>query len=174
VNATKVNAGLAESNGRLLLGIWRDSLHVTCGLTALHRDQLLAQRSVTSMGKLYLFTSNAWASSSMQGTCIVQTPLGIVEWAALDMALVKWLQSSSSGMPHREWWECFLSRSWEFVPVRLTLMPSPHRSHRCSKSSCLQICGSVYWQWRGNWGRGWAMKHEHLGPCDCAWCHRKR
>ena len=34
VRATKVNAGLAESNGKLLLGIWRDSLHVTCGLTA--------------------------------------------------------------------------------------------------------------------------------------------
>jgi len=34
VRATKVNAGLAESNGRLLLGIWHDSLHVTCGLTA--------------------------------------------------------------------------------------------------------------------------------------------
>ena len=34
VKATKVNAGLAESSGRLLLGIWRDSLHVTCGLTA--------------------------------------------------------------------------------------------------------------------------------------------
>jgi len=34
VKATKVNAGLAESNGRLLLGRWRDSLHVTCGLTA--------------------------------------------------------------------------------------------------------------------------------------------
>jgi len=34
VKATKVNAGLAESNGRLLLGIWCDSLHVTCGLTA--------------------------------------------------------------------------------------------------------------------------------------------
>jgi len=34
VKATKVNAGLAESNGRLLLGIWRDSLHVACGLTA--------------------------------------------------------------------------------------------------------------------------------------------
>ena len=34
MNATKVNAGQAESNGRLLLGIWRDSLHVTCGLTA--------------------------------------------------------------------------------------------------------------------------------------------
>ena len=27
-------AGLAESNGSLLPGLWRDSLHVTCGLTA--------------------------------------------------------------------------------------------------------------------------------------------
>ena len=34
MKATKVNAGLAESIGRLLLGIWRNSLHVTCGLTA--------------------------------------------------------------------------------------------------------------------------------------------
>ena len=34
MRATKVNAAQAESNGKLLLGIWRDSLHVTCGLTA--------------------------------------------------------------------------------------------------------------------------------------------
>ena len=34
MKATEVNAGPAESNGRLLLGIWRDSLHVTCALTA--------------------------------------------------------------------------------------------------------------------------------------------
>jgi len=34
VNATGVTAGPAESNSKLLLGIWRDSLHVTCGLTA--------------------------------------------------------------------------------------------------------------------------------------------
>jgi len=34
VNATEVTAGLAESNGSLLLGLLRDSLHVTCGLTA--------------------------------------------------------------------------------------------------------------------------------------------
>jgi len=32
----------------------RDSLHVTCRLTACTQDQLQAQRSVTSMGKLYL------------------------------------------------------------------------------------------------------------------------
>jgi len=30
----EVTAGLAESNGSLLPGLWRESLHVTCGLTA--------------------------------------------------------------------------------------------------------------------------------------------
>ena len=34
MKATEVTAGLTESNGSLLLGIWRDSFHVTCGLTA--------------------------------------------------------------------------------------------------------------------------------------------
>ena len=34
MKATQVTAGLAESNGSLLPGLWRDSLHVTCGLTA--------------------------------------------------------------------------------------------------------------------------------------------
>jgi len=34
VKATEVTAGLAESNGSLLPCVWRDSLHVTCGLTA--------------------------------------------------------------------------------------------------------------------------------------------
>ena len=34
MNTTEVTAGLAESNDSLLLGLWRDSLYVTCGLTA--------------------------------------------------------------------------------------------------------------------------------------------
>ena len=34
VKATEVTACVAESNGSLLPGLWRDSLHVTCGLTA--------------------------------------------------------------------------------------------------------------------------------------------
>jgi len=33
VKATEVTAGLAESNDSLLPGLWRDSLHITCGLT---------------------------------------------------------------------------------------------------------------------------------------------
>jgi len=34
VNAHRARLGLAESNGSLLPGLWRDSLHVTSGLTA--------------------------------------------------------------------------------------------------------------------------------------------
>jgi len=34
MKAAAVTAGVAESNGNLLPGLWRDSLHVTCGLTA--------------------------------------------------------------------------------------------------------------------------------------------
>jgi len=34
MKAAKVNAGLAESNGKLLPGLWHELLHVTCGLTA--------------------------------------------------------------------------------------------------------------------------------------------
>jgi len=34
MKATAVTAGLAENNGSLLPGLWRDSLHVTCRLTA--------------------------------------------------------------------------------------------------------------------------------------------
>ena len=55
MKATKVTAGPAESNGSLLRGLWRDSLHVTCRLTACTPGSAPAQRSVTSMGKLYLF-----------------------------------------------------------------------------------------------------------------------
>ena len=34
VKATEVTAGLAESNGSLLPGLWSDSLHVTCGISS--------------------------------------------------------------------------------------------------------------------------------------------
>jgi len=53
VKATKVNAGLTESNGRLLLGIWRDSLHVTCGLTACTPGSAPRPTLGNEYGKLY-------------------------------------------------------------------------------------------------------------------------
>ena len=54
MKATEVTAGLAESNGSLLPGLWRDSLHVTCGLTACTPGS--ASGPTLGMGKLYLFT----------------------------------------------------------------------------------------------------------------------
>ena len=61
VKATKVNAGLAESNGRLLLGIWRDSLHVTCGLTACTPGSAPGQTLGNEYGKTlpFLVRSNS-------------------------------------------------------------------------------------------------------------------
>ena len=52
----EVTVGLAESNGSLLPGI-SGVIHFKspAGLLPVHRDQLRAQHSVTSMGKLYLF-----------------------------------------------------------------------------------------------------------------------
>ena len=51
--ATEVTAGLAESNGSLLPGLWRDSLHVTCGLTAC----TLGSAPGRTLGNEYLKTS---------------------------------------------------------------------------------------------------------------------
>ena len=54
MKATEVTAGLAESNGSLLPGIWRDSLHVTCGLTACTPGSAPGPTLGNEFGKLYL------------------------------------------------------------------------------------------------------------------------
>ena len=58
MRATKVNAGLAESNGKLLLGIWRDSLHATCGLTACTPGSAPGRTLGDEYGKTLPFFSN--------------------------------------------------------------------------------------------------------------------
>ena len=69
MKATKVNAGVAESNGRLLLGIWRDSLHVTCGLTACTPGSAPGPTLGNEYGKTlpYLFSggSTKWSVSTI-------------------------------------------------------------------------------------------------------------
>ena len=51
----EVSAGLAESNRSLPSGLWRDSLHVTCGLTACTPGSAPGQKLRNEYGKLYLF-----------------------------------------------------------------------------------------------------------------------
>ena len=56
VKATEVTACLAESNGSLLLGLWRDSLHVTCGLTACTPGSVPGPTLGNEYGKTLPFT----------------------------------------------------------------------------------------------------------------------
>ena len=54
-------AGPTESNGSPLPGIWRDSLHVTCGLTACTPGSAPGPTLGNEYGKtlpFYLFTSS--------------------------------------------------------------------------------------------------------------------
>ena len=63
MNATGVTAGPAESNGRLLLGLWRDSLHVTCGLTACTPGSALGPTLGNEYGKTLPFLPHSMRSS---------------------------------------------------------------------------------------------------------------
>jgi len=56
VKATEVTAGLAESNGSLLPSLWRDSLHVTCGLTAYTQGSAPGPTLGNEYGKTLPFT----------------------------------------------------------------------------------------------------------------------
>ena len=56
MKATEVTAGLAESNGSLLPGLWRDSLHVTCRLTACTLGSAPGRTLVNEYGKTLPFT----------------------------------------------------------------------------------------------------------------------
>jgi len=56
VKATEVTVGRAESTGSLLPGIWRDSLHVACGLTALHRGSAPGPTLDNEYGRTFTFT----------------------------------------------------------------------------------------------------------------------
>jgi len=66
VKATKVNAGLAESNGRLRLGIWRDSLHVACGLTACTPRSAPGPTLGNEYGKTLSFTFFTYLPSELR------------------------------------------------------------------------------------------------------------
>ena len=67
MNATGVTAGPAESNGSLLLGIWRDSLHVTCGLTACTPGSAPGPTLDNEYGKTLPFTFNSLVSGQRGG-----------------------------------------------------------------------------------------------------------
>ena len=56
MKATEETAGLAESNGSLLPDLWRDLLHVTCGLTACTPGSAPGPTLGNEYGKILPFT----------------------------------------------------------------------------------------------------------------------
>jgi len=64
VKATEVTAGLAESNGSLLPDLWRDTLHVTCGLTACTPGSAPGPTLGKEYGKTFLFLNIVWSGST--------------------------------------------------------------------------------------------------------------
>jgi len=80
VRATKVNAGLAESNGKLLLGIWRDSLHVTCGLTACTPGSAQGPTLGNEYGKTLLFFTLLANETARKASPPVIPKVAIARW----------------------------------------------------------------------------------------------
>ena len=78
VKATEVTAGLAESNGSLLPGLWRDSLHVTCGLTACTPGSAPSPTLVNEYGKTLPFT---FTISGRMAQCKTRPVVTIIAWS---------------------------------------------------------------------------------------------
>ena len=93
VKATEVNAGLAESNGRLLLGIWRELLHVTCGLTACTPGSAPGRTLGNEYGKTLPFTlplmSKRTTRIPYEGRWIRYRIRGIVTMSQLSRSLTR-------------------------------------------------------------------------------------
>jgi len=87
VKATEVTAGLAESNGSLLPGLWRDSLHVTCGLTACTPGSAPGPTLVNEYGKKFtlLLPDNCLSSDAVNigHRCVVLPRRHCFQWVRL-------------------------------------------------------------------------------------------
>ena len=72
MKTAEVTAGLAESNGSLLPGLWRDSLHVTCGLTACIQGSAPGPTLGNEYGKtLPFYVTNVHATELIRAVNIV-------------------------------------------------------------------------------------------------------
>ena len=119
MRATKVNAGLAESNGRLLLGIWRDSLHVIRGLTVCTPGSAPGPTLGNEYGKTLPFNITAAALYSVDVICAVDTQLG---YGSIQTTTVCAFCNNST-MLHGCVTQCFSKfRVWSKVPEGSTLI----------------------------------------------------
>ena len=85
VNATEVTAGLAESNGSLLLGLWRDSLYVACGLTACTSGSTPGPTLGNEYGKTLPFFKQVRPQRRLLGGKVLWKETALPSWRATDI-----------------------------------------------------------------------------------------
>jgi len=90
----EVTAGLAESNGSLLPGIWRDSLQVTCGLTACTLGSAPGPTLGNEYGKTLPFLMAMLASDRGQ-MWLIFWPHGHKSGLSLNLSLVTLASASA-------------------------------------------------------------------------------
>jgi len=96
VKATEVTAGLTESNGSLLLGLWRDSLHVICGLTACTLGSAPGPTLGNEYGKTLPFTFSAFSASAFSAlTLLAGRQEGHPACKKLSGGVLVWLSACS-------------------------------------------------------------------------------
>jgi len=109
VRATKVNAGLAESNGRLLAGLWRDSLHVTCGLTVCTPGSAPGPTLVNEYGKTLPFQ---WVGMDWVSQLRGRVRSGHTKWTHGQLCTI---QPHHTTFRNVVWFRCGVPGLWSKV-----------------------------------------------------------
>ena len=138
MNATKVNAGPAESS-RLLPGIWRDSLHVTCGLTACTPGSAPGPTLGNEYGKtlpFYMRWYNAGFATALWWSYLREFRVVILDWFAVIRGVCATylnscrICSKKSNMQIHQAWFLF---SLSTLPVQITIIHSGNYFKFCQE-----------------------------------------
>ena len=137
VRVTKVNAGLAETNGRLLMGIWRDSLHVTCGLTACTPGSAPGPTLGYEYGKTLPFLLKAWLGRISQVLC----KLSVLEDVVIITAFHCWRWPVACTISCGLWnvctnWNLFLICQLDLYGLAFVVIPEKYSAIAAFGAAC--------------------------------------
>ena len=140
MKATEVTAGPAESNGSLLPGIWRDSLHVTCGLTACTPGSARGPTLGNEYGKTLPFAFTLF-SGKLDSNNLLREFLRVLMFAVLDISCA-YRGSEVQGGPNN----CTFSDhriSATVQDTRSSAIADGLRDATCQSNSCQLLHNSV-------------------------------
>jgi len=152
--ATKVNAGLAESSGRLLLGICRDSLHVTCGLTACTPGSAPGPTLGNEYGKTLPFTRVSWYQKGKTNLDFTEARDSEWQWHQLGyMQVCTSLHASaplSTPTPHHS----------SFFTGQMPFLPPNQQRQSTEDKYVTHKCRDIIFVRLWHWSRSWSPVHD--------------